>query len=84
MTIQQCKYALEIARSGSFNEAAKQLFVAQSSLSSSVKALEEELGIIIFERSTNGVYLTDEGAEFIRYAAQLSEEYDFVLERYGE
>ena len=33
MTIQQCKYVLEIARTGSFSEAAKQLFIAQSSLS---------------------------------------------------
>ena len=48
MTIQQCRYAIEIAKTGSFSEAAKQLFVAQSSLSVSIKALEQELGIRIF------------------------------------
>ena len=55
MTVQQCRYVIEIAKTGSFSEAAKQLFVAQSSLSVSIKALEGELGIKIFERSTNGV-----------------------------
>lgn len=82
MTIQQCKYVLGIAKTGSFNEAAKQLFVAQSSLSSSVKLLERELGIKIFERSKNGVFLTAEGAEFVRYAEQIVEQNDFILNRY--
>jgi len=83
MTILQCKYVTEIARTGSFSEAAKQLFVAQSSLSVSIKSLEQELNIQIFERSGNGVYLTDEGAEFIKYAKQICENNDFVLERYN-
>ena len=48
MTIQQCKYVLAIAKTGSFSEAAKQLFIAQSSLSISIKSLEQELNIKIF------------------------------------
>ena len=51
MTIQQCRYVLEIAKRGSISEAAKQLFVAQSSLSTSIKMLETELNIKILERS---------------------------------
>ena len=82
MTIQQCKYVLEIARTGSFSEAAKQLFLAQSSISISVKALETELNIKIFERSGNGVYLTEDGAEFVQYASQICQSNDFILERY--
>lgn len=82
MTIQQCRYVLEIARTGSFSEAAKQLFVAQSSLSISVKLLEQELGIRIFERSSNGVYLTEDGSEFVRYATQIVDGEDFVINRY--
>lgn len=82
MTIQQCKYVLAIAKTGSFNEAAKQLFIAQSSLSISIKSLEQELGIKIFERSGNGVYLTDEGAEFVKYATEICANSDFVTERY--
>lgn len=83
MTIQQCKYVLKIAKTGSFSEAAKQLFIAQSSLSISVKSLEQELNIKIFEHSGNGVYLTDEGAEFVKYATQICENSDFVTERYS-
>ena len=82
MTIQQCKYVLKVLECGSFNEAAKQLFVAQSSLSVSVKTLEQELGIKIFERSLGGVFLTEEGTEFVRYARQFVELNDFVTGRY--
>lgn len=84
MTIQQCKYVLEILKMGSFNEASKTLYIAQSSLSASVKALETELNIKIFERSNNGVCLTSDGAEFVRYASQIIEQNDFILERYTE
>lgn len=84
MTIQQCKYVLEILKMGSFNEASKTLYIAQSSLSASVKALETELNIKIFERSNNGVCLTSDGAEFVRYASQIIEKNDFILERYTE
>lgn len=83
MTIQQCKYVLEILKRGSFNEAAKTLFIAQSSLSASVKALESELNIKIFERSNSGVILTDEGAEFVRYASCIAEQNDFIAGRYA-
>jgi len=83
MTIQQCIYIQKIAKVGSFNEAAKQLFVAQSSLSASVKALEQELGIKIFERASNGVFLTDDGAEFVKYASCISEYNSFIQERYN-
>lgn len=84
MTVQQCKYVLEIAKTGSFSEAAKQLFVAQSSLSVGVKALESELHIKIFDRAGNGVYLTDEGAEFIKYARKVCADADLVAERYSK
>ncbi len=82
MTIQQCKYILEIHNTGSFSEAARKLFVAQSSLSNSVRSLEDELGIKIFERSKNGAVLTVEGAEFVRYAAEIVSKNDFVTNRY--
>ncbi len=82
MTIQQCKYVIEIAKVGSFNEAATTLFVSQASLSESVKNLEKELGIRIFERSNKGIYMTGEGLEFIRYAHQLVSQAEFIKERY--
>ena len=84
MTIQQCRYVLAIAKCSSFSEAAKQLFIAQSSLSLGIKSLETELNIRIFDRSGYGVHLTDEGAEFIRYAEQICQNSDLVAERYGK
>lgn len=83
MTLQQCKYVLKIQEVGTFSEAANQLFVAQSGLSNSIKLLEEELKIKIFERSKNGVSLTCEGAEFVRYAEQIVAQSEFILDRYG-
>lgn len=82
MTIQQCRYVLEIVKTGSFSEAAKQLFVAQSSLSVSIKALEQELNIKIFERSGSGVYLTEDGSEFVKYATQIIDSEDLVAMRF--
>ncbi|MBR7116606.1 MAG: LysR family transcriptional regulator [Clostridia bacterium] len=82
MTIQQCIYALEIHNTGSFSEAARKLFVAQSSLSNSIRSLEDELGIKIFERSKNGAVLSVDGAEFIRYAQEIVSKNDFVINRY--
>ena len=83
MTLVQCKYVLKIREVGTFSEAAKQLFIAQSGLSNSIKLLEEELKIKIFERSKNGVALTLEGAEFVRYAEQLVAQSEFVSNRYA-
>ena len=82
MTIQQCKYVLAIARSGSMNEAAKKLLVSQASLSAAVRDLEDEFGIRIFDRSNKGVRVTKDGAEFIRYARQLIARYEVITDRY--
>ncbi|MBQ2724656.1 MAG: LysR family transcriptional regulator [Clostridia bacterium] len=82
MTIQQCKYILAIARSGSMNEAAKSLLVSQASLSSAVRELEDEFNIRIFDRSNKGVRITKDGSEFIRYARQLLAQYEVITDRY--
>ena len=68
MTLQQLKYALTIARSGSINEAAKQLFISQPSLSETIRELESEVGFDIFLRSNRGIVITPEGEEFLSYA----------------
>lgn len=82
MTIQQCRYVLEAAVSGSVNEAAKRLFVAQTSVSAAIKALEKELSINIFERSPKGVILTTEGIEFVRYAKELVIQENLIYEKF--
>ena len=60
------------------------LYVTQPSLTSSVRELEKELGITIFNRGGKGVTLTNDGAEFIQYARQVVTQYDRLLEKYGK
>lgn len=84
MTLQQLKYALAIADCGSMNEAAKQLFISQPSLSETMKELETETGIEIFLRSNRGISLTPEGEEFLGYARQVTEQFGLLQSRYIE
>jgi DNA-binding transcriptional LysR family regulator len=84
MTLQQLRYAITISETGSLNKAAEILYVAQPSLTSAVKELEKELGIIIFYRSGKGVTLTNDGVEFIAHARQLYQQYEALLDKYGK
>ena len=83
MTIQQLKYAIKIAETGSLNKAAEHLYIAQPSLSNSVSDLEKELGINIFSRNAKGTALTENGNEFIKYARQIVWLYDQLCEKYN-
>ena len=82
MTLQQLKYAIEIAQCGSINIAAKKLFITQPSLSNAIKELETELNKIIFERTNRGVSVTVDGAEFLGYARQIIEQTELLEKRY--
>lgn len=61
MTIQQLKYIIKVAETGSITEAAKVLFISQPSLSNAIREIEKEAGLIIFTRSRQGIALTKEG-----------------------
>lgn len=84
MTIQQLRYVLTIAEMGSLNKAAEVLYVSQPSLTTSIRDLENELGITFFHRSGRGMTLTNDGAEFIPYARDAVSQFDKVLEKYGK
>ncbi|MBQ7336940.1 MAG: LysR family transcriptional regulator [Clostridia bacterium] len=68
MNILHMKYAVEVARLGSLNKAADALLIAQPNISRSIKELEADLGITMFNRSAKGMVLTPAGEEFIDYA----------------
>ena len=51
MNLHQCRYVEAVVRVGSFRQAAKELFVTQPNLSSSIKVLESQLGVQLFLRS---------------------------------
>lgn len=82
MNINQLKYVLGVAASSSMREAATKMFVTQPALSASIAELEEELGILIFERTNKGISLTDEGREFVTYAKKAVGQYEILEDRY--
>lgn len=84
MKLQQLKYVTAVAETQSMNEAAKKLFVAQPSLSASIRELEKELDFKIFNRSNRGVEITREGAEFIAYAKQVIEQVEILEKKFFE
>ena len=78
MNLLHMKYALEVAKSGSINKAAEVLMVAAPNVSRSIKELETDFGITIFERTQNGTKLTPEGEEFINYAKGVLRQIDEI------
>lgn len=71
MKIEQMEYVVEIAKAGSISEAANKFFLTPSSLSQSIKSLEDELGATLFVRTNKGVALTAFGKEFSSYASAI-------------
>lgn len=82
MTLQQLRYVVEVATSGSITAAATKLFIAQPSLSKAISELEAEMGITIFERSSRGVVPTEDGTRFLSYARQVVEQADLLEQQY--
>ncbi len=82
MTLKQLQYAVTVAETGNMTEAAKKLFIAQPSLTSSIHELEKEYGITIFSRSNKGIEVTPEGDEFLGFARQILDQTNLMNERY--
>ncbi len=82
MNILHMKYAVEVAKVGSLNKAAETLLIAQPNISRSIKELEADLGITIFDRSTKGMFLTPEGENFIGYAKNILRQIEQVEDIY--
>lgn len=83
MQLQQLRYLIAAAEYGSFRAAAQKLYVSQSSLSVAIKDLEQETGTTIFNRTSRGITLTNEGVELLGYAKQIIEQADLMLSRYS-
>lgn len=69
MNLQTLRYVVTIEQTGSFSKASRYLYVSQSTLSRSIKELEEQLGITLFHRTNQGVRPTHEGQKFIARAS---------------
>lgn len=82
LTLQQLRYFITVATEGSISAAADLLYVAQPSMSASMKELEARVGRTLLARSARGVTLTVEGAEFLGYARQVLEQVELLEHRY--
>ena len=76
MDLKQLQYFVVCAQTGSFSDAAKVLYSTQPSVSKVVKALEDALGIQLFERLPRGIRLTVQGQKVYRYACRITNEID--------
>ena len=76
------KHALEVAKAGSLSKASESLLIAAPNISRSIKELETDLGITIFDRTQNGMKLTPEGEEFINFAKGILGQIDEVEKFY--
>ena len=74
MDLKQLQYFVVCAQTGSFSDAAKVLYSTQPSVSKVVKALEDTLGMQLFERLPRGIRLTVQGQKVYRYACRITNE----------
>ena len=63
MTLQQLKYVITVANTGTITEAANRLFISQPSLTNAIHELEKEMNITIFNRTNKGISISKEGAK---------------------
>lgn len=82
MNLLHMKHALEVAKAGSLSKASETLLIAAPNISRSIKELETDLGITIFDRTAKGMELTPDGEEFINFAKGILGQIDEVEKFY--
>lgn len=78
MNLRELKYIIALAQTCHFGKAAARCFVSQPTLSGQIKKLEEELGVILFERTNRSVKITPVGEEVVAHARQMMEQADAI------
>ncbi|MFS8571592.1 MAG: LysR family transcriptional regulator, partial [Clostridia bacterium] len=84
MELRQLRYFLAVAERLHFARAAESLHISQPTLSQQIRALEEELGVQLFQRNKRHVALTADGEALLAYARQLVALADDVREEFAE
>lgn len=82
MTLQQLKYVITVADTGTITEAANKLYISQPSLTNAIHELEKEMNIVIFNRTNKGISLSKEGEIFLGYARQVLEQAAILEDKY--
>lgn len=78
MRIEQLQQLLAIVSAGSMHKAARELYMSQPNLSTSVRNMERELGRDLFERSGRGLVLTNFGREFVEHARVVCAQFEVL------
>ena len=84
MNIEHIEYFITVVKAGSFNKAARILYISQPSLGKIIRDLENELGITLLHRTRHGVRLTTEGDEFLGHASKMMQEYREIRALYSD
>lgn len=82
MTLQQLRYVIMVAETGTITEAANRLYISQPSLTNAIHELEKEMNIVIFNRTNKGITLSKEGDDFLGYARQVLEQAAILEDKY--
>lgn len=78
MELHQLEYVVAVAKNRSFTRAALEISITPSSLSQQIKKLEDELGVVLFDRTTRTVYVTPAGAELVAMAREVLSNVDDI------
>ena len=83
MELRQINTFLVVAETLNFTRASEQLFLAQSSVSAQIRALEDDLGVKLFDRIGRRIYLSDAGKDFYEYARRMKGMVDEIYSTVG-
>lgn len=79
MTLQELRYLVALADHGHFGRAAEACHVSQPTLSSQLKKLEEDLGVVLFERTSKTLHITRVGQKIVDQARRVLAEAEIIL-----
>lgn len=83
MTILQLQYVQAVANCGSMSRAAEKLHISQPALSATIRDLEKEIGLTIFQRGNRGVCLTSAGSDFLHYSQLVCMQFNQLQSKYS-
>jgi LysR family cyn operon transcriptional activator len=81
MELRQLRYLIKAAQTLNFSQASKELFITQSTLSQQIHQLEKELGLLLFQRNSHEMTLTEAGEELLPYARRTVNSADTCIDR---
>lgn len=84
MKVEYLQYIIEVEKKGSISKAAQALFLSQPYLSKIIREMEEELNITIFERTNNGVILTEQGEDFLQHSKKIIKDLENFMKFYRD